>query len=99
LSKISRVNNLKFETTEYDAFESKLNVLLVFHCSGVFFMIATGSEIITKYCSPMLFHSLSVVFKITLYSHSFGSITLIAHGTLSHCLLNLNQSLDVISRS
>jgi hypothetical protein len=98
LLNISRVKSLNFDITEYDALESKENVLLVFHCSGDCFMIATGSDISIKYCSDMLFDSLSYVFSDTLYSHSFGNITFKIPGSHSHFFVKLNQSLDVISR-
>jgi hypothetical protein len=95
---ISRVNNLRLDTTEYDGLESKEKILLVFHCSGFCFIIATGSDIKILYCSDILFDSLSYVVNLILYSHSFGKITFIIQGFQFHCFLNLNQSFDVISR-
>jgi hypothetical protein len=44
-SKISQVNNLIFDKTEYDAEESNAKEVEVFHFSGVCLSIATGSEI------------------------------------------------------
>jgi hypothetical protein len=68
VSKISQVNNLKFDITEYDALESNENIVLVFHSAGAYFITATGSETIIEYVSEIVFDSLSFVVSVTVYS-------------------------------
>jgi len=98
LLNISRVNNLRLDTTEYEGLESKLKLLLVFPFSGFFLIIATGSEINKKYSSDIVFDSLSFVINLMLYSHSFGSTTFIIHGFHIHSFTNENHSFDDITR-
>ena len=86
------------DVTEYEELASNIYFVLVVHYSGVVFIIATGSANTIEYVSEISFHSLSLVVSVILYSHSFGSTTLMIHGVFSQFFTNEKPFHHLISR-